>query len=661
MATQDEIRAKDIIPHKTSFASGDGFYGDGNSSFFMEANDLLRLTAKNAVEVNAAPVFSDTVNYAVGQYVVYDGKLKIFKTAHPAGAWDASQVLDVPTAALDDSGIIKDYDETFTYSYSTAGQGFTFNIYLPACGMYEVEVETTSFVSANFSFKDYNGNNHNTSSFNGTSYKTVIYAEVACIGIGVWKSASGSSGTFTLKLKSKNVYSRIGEAVSEVYTKKSVKVVESNFENVATKVVEFNYDFKKGHFYKIVLSCTSPQYPTYFAYSVKNNAGKNIYTSARYFRYGYEPLELLFFAEDNLVSVGSWLRFSSSSDNSGTVRFEVFNLPLCSEEAIRYQSVRPIILDTDFAWDVDDAFAIRILSWGIASGKIDLACAVLSKVNEKSVSALDGALCEEGVGPCRIGKSTYSGSLRTFHTLFSDFPNHKLTSNSQASSSLEVYRDALQKMPVGQKCDIVVTGTLVNISELIDYQGSADTLSGVELLQSRVRRIWIMGGDLRSETTEANFREYPSATYNVLENCPVPLYVQGADFTTWDFSTEARSWIEEGDGLNAVLGNNDYLYRALESWKTESGMSVSVAYDPMLLLTAIEDNEYLTGITYKRGHINFDVNTRTQTFTESADGNHYIMYRSFPSDIDYYEVKLRNILEKRPFLAEKPRVFRIGT
>lgn len=50
MAANDEIRAKDIVPHKTSFSAGDGFYGDGDSSFFMEADDLLRLNAKNATE-----------------------------------------------------------------------------------------------------------------------------------------------------------------------------------------------------------------------------------------------------------------------------------------------------------------------------------------------------------------------------------------------------------------------------------------------------------------------------------------------------------------------------------------------------------------------------------------------------------------------------------
>lgn len=45
MATQDEIRAKDIVPHKTSFSAGDGFYGDGDSSFFMKADDLMRVAS----------------------------------------------------------------------------------------------------------------------------------------------------------------------------------------------------------------------------------------------------------------------------------------------------------------------------------------------------------------------------------------------------------------------------------------------------------------------------------------------------------------------------------------------------------------------------------------------------------------------------------------
>ena len=669
----------------TAFRTGDYIAVDGTNTAKMSKDALLALTSKNAVEVNAAPIFSDAVNYAVGQFVTYDGKLKIFKTAHPAGAWNASHVLDVPVVTLDDSGIIANIDKTFTYPYSTAGVGFRFYTYLPACGKYDIVVDCTGGATFNFSLKDYNDNNVVTYAFSGTHFEATAIPNVACICIGFWKNSGENTGTLTLKVKSKSVYDSIEDVKDDIdridgnisditddisdindtikdlrqIVKKSE--VSSDFENVQYKGVSLDYAFEKGHFYKVVLSCSSPQYPTYFSMSVKNTSGKNIYTSARNFYYGYEPLELLFFADDTLVKVASWLQFNSPSDNSGTIKIEVFDLPICCAEAIQYQSVRPMILDTDFAWDVDDAFAIRMMSWGVATGKIDLVCCLLSKLNDKSVSALDGALCEEGLGPCRIGKTNYAGTERTFHTLFADFPNHKLTSNSQSGIALDVLRESLQNMPIGNKCDIVVLGTLVNISALINYQATSDSLSGLELLSSRVRRIWIMGGNLRSGETEANFREYPNDTYNVLENCPVPLYIQGADFTTWDFSTSATSLITEGANLNSVLGNNDYIYRAFETWKAESGQGISIAYDPMLLLTAIEDNEYLTGITYKRGHINFDVNTKTQTFTESADGNHYVMYRSFPSDVDFYKAKLKNIFEKRQFLAEKPRIFRIGT
>lgn len=95
MDTNEGIRAKDILPHKTSFSAGDGFYGDGNTSFFMEADALLKLTAQNALAGNLAPAFDPTRTednkYLAGESVVYEGKIYTFKVDH-YGAWDASHV-----------------------------------------------------------------------------------------------------------------------------------------------------------------------------------------------------------------------------------------------------------------------------------------------------------------------------------------------------------------------------------------------------------------------------------------------------------------------------------------------------------------------------------------------------------------------------------------
>lgn len=98
MATNDEIRAKDILPHKTSFASGDGFYGDGDSSFFMEADKLLELTAQNALASNVAPAFDPTRTsenpYPIYSFVVKDGLKYMFVAPH-YGAWSNSDVTPV--------------------------------------------------------------------------------------------------------------------------------------------------------------------------------------------------------------------------------------------------------------------------------------------------------------------------------------------------------------------------------------------------------------------------------------------------------------------------------------------------------------------------------------------------------------------------------------
>ena len=93
MATNEEIRAKDILPHKTSFGPGDGFYGDGPQSFFMEAEKLLELTAQNALAGNLAPAFDPTRDaehpYLVGEVVIEGGELYKCTVEH-SGVWNSS-------------------------------------------------------------------------------------------------------------------------------------------------------------------------------------------------------------------------------------------------------------------------------------------------------------------------------------------------------------------------------------------------------------------------------------------------------------------------------------------------------------------------------------------------------------------------------------------
>lgn len=100
MPTNEEIRAKDIVPHKTSFSAGDGFYGDGPQSFFMEAEKLLELTAQNAFDysefvicknvlknkyVNSSGALATDSNFKVYEYKVFEGSTISFTTATGGG------------------------------------------------------------------------------------------------------------------------------------------------------------------------------------------------------------------------------------------------------------------------------------------------------------------------------------------------------------------------------------------------------------------------------------------------------------------------------------------------------------------------------------------------------------------------------------------------
>ena len=58
-------------------------------------NDSGFITVDDIVVPEIAPLFDASTAYAVGDYVIKDATMYRFKTAHAAGAWNASQVDEV--------------------------------------------------------------------------------------------------------------------------------------------------------------------------------------------------------------------------------------------------------------------------------------------------------------------------------------------------------------------------------------------------------------------------------------------------------------------------------------------------------------------------------------------------------------------------------------
>lgn len=93
-------RIKDWATSITSFRSGDVIPIDGPSGTTkMSKDDLLRVTAQNALAGNVAPAFDATKPNDAGGYayykddvVSYNGVTYKFKVNHPSGAWNIAQV-----------------------------------------------------------------------------------------------------------------------------------------------------------------------------------------------------------------------------------------------------------------------------------------------------------------------------------------------------------------------------------------------------------------------------------------------------------------------------------------------------------------------------------------------------------------------------------------
>lgn len=94
-------RIKDWATSITSFRAGDYIAVDGSAGTAkMSKDDLLAVTAQNALAGNVAPVFSSSINYYIGDIVVYCGVVYRFSVDHLAGAWNFEDVDAVDVAAI---------------------------------------------------------------------------------------------------------------------------------------------------------------------------------------------------------------------------------------------------------------------------------------------------------------------------------------------------------------------------------------------------------------------------------------------------------------------------------------------------------------------------------------------------------------------------------
>ncbi len=189
-----------------------------------------------------------------------------------------------------------------------------------------------------------------------------------------------------------------------------------------------------------------------------------------------------------------------------------------------------VIFDTDMGPDYDDVGALAMLH-------------ALADQGEAEILATIACTRYQHVGPVLSVLNTYFNrpelpigvagdyglELRDWQywsdSLVSRYP-HAIRSNSQAMDAVKLYRKILAEQE-DQSVVMITVGFLSNISSLM--QSGADeysSLSGMELIRKKVRRMVSMAG-IFPEGMEFNIEEDAPAAYYTFMNFPVELIFSG--------------------------------------------------------------------------------------------------------------------------------------
>lgn len=229
-----------------------------------------------------------------------------------------------------------------------------------------------------------------------------------------------------------------------------------------------------------------------------------------------------------------------------------------------------VILDTDIGTDVDDALALVVL---LRSNGVDLIGITTVYGDAKLRSKIALHLCSllNRTVPTYIGESQpisgrevwMSGSEgKNFKGLDSFTP--------QSTMAVQFLIEAVAAQP--QSIDVVAIGPLTNIARAI--QTNSD-------FESKVKRIWIMGGDFTQSKVEHNFQCDIDAARMVLEsNIPISIL---------DLPSSQKTIIrmEEINQIRDSPVVGTLLYSEIMNWIHPRNQDWTIPHDPIAALSLV--------------------------------------------------------------------------
>ena len=297
-------------------------------------------------------------------------------------------------------------------------------------------------------------------------------------------------------------------------------------------------------------------------------------------------------------------------------------------------SPRSVIFDTDWWTDVDDVCALRTLLYAEQKGMVTMKGICLSAIDSLSVPSLSSFLNYEGRSNVFLGADKeavdYSGNPLWHGVLAKEHVQQEISSIDEVADATSFYRKILTE--VKGQIDIIAVGYPNALALLL--QSGPDkwsSLSGKELVQKKVRHLWMMAGKY-PEGKENNFirsKRSIKAGYIICTEWPTEITFLGY---------EVGIQVKAGGNLS----EDDLLHKVLVAHGSAEGR---YAWDPLLTWLACLNDLEGAGFEAVRGTVILDSETGENRFNPSPNGRH--CYVRMLHEPEWYAAMLRPILRER--------------
>ena len=198
---------------------------------------------------------------------------------------------------------------------------------------------------------------------------------------------------------------------------------------------------------------------------------------------------------------------------------------------LNYAQVK-VIFDSDIGPDWDDVGATATLHALANRGEAEILAMCVSSGGHSGIwgpPCLDAFNTYYGRPDIPIGVAQNGPNFGSSYNqqIAEEFPQDLGTGN--AWDAVELYRKVLSEQP-DSSVVIVTTGFMTNIANLLKSTAdSYSSLTGIDLVNKKVKQWVCMGGGYPSSGGEFNFNQDAAATKYVVENWPKPVLFSGVE------------------------------------------------------------------------------------------------------------------------------------